>query len=117
MRAALLVLVLTAPVPALALQATCRFETRCAQTAPCVPDDLVLQLASGPMEMSALLIAPDETAIGEVGLAGNGAVQIAARGPSGVQLLTIAPDAVALYTRHLAEGPIAVTRLGRCEDT
>ena len=72
MRLALLVLVLTAPVPALALQATCRFETRCAQTAPCVPDDLVLQLASGPMEMSALLIAPDETAIGEVGLAGNG---------------------------------------------
>ena len=117
MRLALLVLVLAAPVPAVALQATCRFETRCAQTALCAPYDLVLRLAPGPIEMSALLIAPDETAIGEVGLAANGAVQIAARGPSGLQLLTVAPDAGALYTRHLAEGPIAVIRHGRCEDT
>ena len=101
---------------AAALQATCHFTTECHDAEPCAATDFDLSIADGADEMTVTLATVSGTGTGALTLAPNGATQILGRSGGTLQLLTIGTDGAARLSLHLADGPVALSYLGTCED-
>ena len=129
MRKTFLALAIIAAQPALAVspakpEFSCKFETECADS-DCSDSGYSASLylsatrpvASGATVITARLADASET-VALSGMIVDGTKRLFnIESDAGARLLTIWPDGAARYVTHIADPAMAVSYLGRCEET
>lgn len=129
MRKTLLTLAVLAAQPALAVSPAkpefqCRFDTECADT-ECSDSGYTASLylsAARPVASGATIITGNIADASET-VALSGMITLGIKrlfnieSDAGARLLTIWPDGTARYVTHIADPAMAVSYLGRCEET